>query len=223
MKKMNKILTVILLVSGWIQASNAQQFDQLTRPVATLSDSTQIRAMLDALLIPVPEQVHRADVLDVTLNGFGPNDLIVLHPSMETYEIGNDVPKLLQDSMKSWEITADYRIDATRQEGMRMASDLRARQDARTALTADVLSAVARYYQGDDFDLRMSQDTQGVRLEIWNYDPDAMHQKLPATPKDTLWQTFQFGAPIVLTAFKDVSDCVQTYVDRSRVRTRPCE
>lgn len=222
---MNKTLAAILFVcgSGNIQASNAQQFDQLTRPVAMLSDSTQIRAMLDALLIPVPEQINRAEVLDVTLNGFGPNDLVVLHPSMETYEIGNDVPKLLQDSMKSWEITADYRIDATRQEGMRMASDTQARQDARTALTADVLSAVARYYQGDDFDLRMSQDAQGVRLEIWNYDPDAMHLTLPAIPEDTLWQTFRFGIPVVLTAFKDVSDCMQTYVNGGRVHIHPCE
>jgi len=94
---------------------------------------------------------------------------------METYEIGSDVPQKLQESMKSWEIAADYRLDATRKEGRQITSNAHMSQDAREALTADVLSAVSRYYDGDEFDLRMSQDTQGIRLEIWNYDPDAMH------------------------------------------------
>ncbi len=185
---MIKVLVTALLVCGTVRASNAQQFDQLTRPVATLTDSTQIWAMLDALLIPAIGHVYQADVVDVTANGFGPNDLVILYPSMETYEIGSDVPHLLQTSMKSWEIAADYRLDATRQEALRIPSDAHLHQDARAALTGDVLSTVARYYGGDAFDLRMSQDPQGVRLEIWNYDPKALHYREPPNPvsQDTL-------------------------------------
>lgn len=222
---MIKVLAAALLVCGAVQTSNAQQFDQLTRPVATLTDSTQIRTMLDALLIPVVEHVHRADVVDVTANGFGPNDLVILYPSMETYEIGSDVPHLLQTSMKSWEIAADYRLDATRLEALRIPSDAHLRQDARAALTGDVLSAVARYYEGDAFDLRMSQDPHGVRLEIWNYDPEALHYRKPSNPvsQDTLWQTFQFAVPAVVMAFKDAADCIETYAEGDQVRTRPCE
>ncbi|MCY4158450.1 MAG: hypothetical protein OXE92_05365 [Bacteroidetes bacterium] len=222
---MIKILATILFLIGCIQPVNAQQFDQLTRPVATLSDSTEIWVMLDALLIPAIGRVDRADIVDVTSNGFGPNDLVILYPSMETYEIGDDVPQLLQESMKSWEITADYRLDATRQEGKRITADAHLSQDARAALTADVLSAVSRYYDGDEFELRMSQDAQGVRLEIWNYDPDAMHYRVPIRPvsRDTLWQSFRFASPEIVMAFKDASDCIETYTDQGRVHTRPCE
>ncbi len=221
---MNNIFAVLLLASGCIPAA-AQEFDQLTRPVATLSDSTQIRSMLDALLIPAFGRVDRADVVDVTANGFGPNDLIVLYPSMETYEIGNVVPRPLQESMQSWEIAADYRLDATRQEGKRISSDAHLSQDARAALTADVLRVVSHYYTGDEFDLRMSQDSQGVRLEIWNYDPDALQYSLPLgpAPGDTLWQAFRFAAPAVVMSFRDASDCIETYVGKDRVHTRPCE
>ncbi len=224
-KKMTKILIGIVLVFGCIQTTNAQQFDQLTRPVATLSDSTQIHDMLDMLLIPAIGRVDRADIVDVTANGFGPNDLVVLYPSMETYEIGNDVPRLLQESMKSWEIAADYRLDATRKEGINLVSDTQLSEDARAALTVDVLGAVSRYYDGDEFELRMSQDVEGVRLEIWNYDPTALHHHPPAmhTPIDTLWQIFRFATPAVVMSFRDASDCIETYANESRVHVRPCD
>lgn len=222
---MTKVLAIALLLSTAVQVSRAQQFDQLTRPVATLTDRTQIRAMLDALLIPAIGQVDQAEVVDVTANGFGPNDLVVLYPSMETYEIGTDVPKPLQQSMKSWEIAADYRLDATRQEAMRIPADAHLDQDARAALTGDVLSAVARYYEGDAFDLRMSQDPEGVRLEIWNYDPEALQYRVPpgSVRLDTLWQAFQFAAPAIVMAFRDASGCIETYAEAGQVHTRPCE
>lgn len=222
---MIRILAGTFLVLLCIRTANAQEFDQLTRPLATLSDSIQIKAILDALLIPATGRVDRVDVIDVTANGFGPDDLVLLYPSMETYEVGTDVPRLLQESMKSWEIAADYRLDATREESMRIASDAHHRQDARAALTGDVLGAIARYYEGDEFDLRMSQDTAGVRLEIWNYDPASLRYRLPLQPvaRDTLWQAFRFAAPTVVMAFKDASDCVQTYAEQGRIHTRPCE
>ncbi|MDE2770850.1 MAG: hypothetical protein OXI44_06710 [Bacteroidota bacterium] len=222
---MIRTLAGTLLVLLCIRIANAQEFDQLTRPLATLSDSIQIRALLDALLIPATGRVDRVDVIDVTANGFGPDDLVLLYPSMETYEVGSDVPRLLQESMKSWEIAADYRLDATREESMRIAIDAHGRQDARAALTGDVLGAIARYYEGDEFDLRMSQDTAGVRLEIWNYDPASLRYRLPLQPlaRDTLWQAFRFAAPAVVMAFKDASDCVQTYAGQGRIHTRPCE
>lgn len=222
---MIRILAGTFLVLLCIRTANAQEFDQLTRPLAALSDSTQIRAILDALLIPATGRVDRVDVIDVTANGFGPDDLVLLYPSMETYEVGADVPRLLQESMKSWEIAADYRLDATREESMRVAADAHNRQDARAALTGDVLGAIARYYEGDEFDLRMSQDTAGVRLEIWNYDPSSLRYRLPLQPvtRDTLWQAFRFAAPAVVMAFKDASDCVQTYAERGRIHKRPCE
>lgn len=221
---MIKILAAVLIGSCCIHSGNAQQFDQLTRPVATLSDSSQIHTMLEALLIPAIEHIRQADVVDVTANGFGPNDLIILYPSMETYEIGEDVPKIVQEAMKTWEIEADYRLDATRQEGERIVSDAYLSQDARAALTADVLGVVSHYYEGEDMDLRMSQDSEGVRLEIWNYDPDALryHSSVQATLRDTLWQTFQFAGPAVLLSFKDVSDCIETYAHNGQVFTRPC-
>ncbi len=222
---MIKLLATTMLGGLCLQTVDAQQFDQLTRPVAILSDSTQVWEMLDALLIPALGPVSQADVVDVTGNGFGPNDLVVLYPSMETYEIGSDVPQALLDAMKSWEISADYRLDALRAERTRIASDAHANQDARAALTSDVLGVVSRYYQGDHFDMRMSQDFEGVRLEIWNYDPSALQYRgsIQSASIDTLWQTFRFSSPAVVMAFKDVSDCVETYSENGFVQTRPCQ
>ncbi len=102
---------------------------------------------------------------------------------------------------------------------MRIAADAHSRQYARAALTGDVLGVVSRYSAWDEFDLRMSQDTAGVRLEIWNYNPGSLRYRLPLQPvaRDTLWQAFRFAAPVVVMAFKDASDCVQTYKRRTYV------
>jgi len=225
MNKIIKLLVTIGLEGAGLLNADAQQFDQLTRPVAILSDSIQVWEMLDALLIPALGTVDRADVVDVTANGFGPNDLVILYPTMETYEIGMDVPHALQESMKSWEISADYRLDALRPERRRIALDAHANQDARAALTTDVLGVISQYYLGDDFDMRMSQDSEGVRLEIWNYDPNALRYRGPVQPviQDTLWQRFNFATPTVVMSFKDVSDCVETHADEGYVQTRSCK
>ena len=215
----------VLLVCS--HTSNGQRFDQLTRPVATVMDSTQISTMLHDLLIPAAGPVSRMDIVDFTGNGFGPDDLIILYPSLETYLIGSDVPRTLQDSMNSWELTADYRLDATRDESTKVETDAHRRQDARAALTGAVLGAVSRYYDGDAIEMLLSRDADGVRLEMWNYDPNAMRYR--AQPReiapiavDVPGQTFRFGRPAYVMAFRDASSCINAVANDSTVVTHPC-
>ncbi len=221
----NGLWLVVLLLSAC--TSQAQHFDQLTRPVATLTDSVQIKAMLHDLLIPVTGPIHRADIIDFTSNGFGPDDLILLYPSLESYLVGRNVPRSLQDAMKSWELEADYRLDATTGESVKVEDDAHRRQDARAALTGAVLAAVARYYTGDAIDLLLKRDPGGVRLEMWNFDPAAMRYRVPQRALTQMTvsvpgQTFRFGRPTFVMAFRDTSSCVHAVATDSTVVTRAC-
>ena len=180
--------------------AGAQDFDQLTRPMALIADSSQITAMLGELLIPVDGPVSRAEVVDFTGNGFGPDDLIILYPTLETYLLGSDVPRTLQEAMKTWELKADYRLDATLDDSNSIAADAHKRQDAKAALMGSVLGAVGQFYDGADIDLRLARDSAGVRLEMWNYDPDAMRYRIPHRAAEHVaptWpaQRFEFARP----------------------------
>ena len=217
-------LVVLLSCPMW---SQAQHFDQLTRPVATMTDSKQIADMLHDLLIPVSGEVQSADIVDFTSNGFGPDDLIILYPSLETYLVGSDVPRSLQNAMKSWELKADYRLDATTGESAKVEADAHRRQDAQAALSGAVLGAVSRYYNGDAIELLLSLDPDGVRLEMWNYDPGAMRYRAPqhaaSQKKATEPQTFRFGRSTFVMAFRDASSCVKAVATDSTVVTLPCK
>lgn len=206
----------------------AQDFDQLTRPVATIADSTRVQTMLSELLIAASGPVSRAEVVDVTGNGFGPDDLIILHPSLESFLVGSDVPAALQEAMKTWELEADYRLDATIKDSQDISRDAHSQQDAKAALMGAVLSAVDQYYQGNDMDMRLEQDSAGVSLEMWNYDPGALQYRLPRRSNEPLpvhddyTQRFRFARPHFVMAFRDPSDCIEVYRTKSTTVTKPC-
>lgn len=207
--------------------ASAQDFDQLTRPVATITDTSKVKTMLTELLIAPAGPVSHADVVDFTGNGFGPDDLIILYPSLESYLVGSDVPRGLQEAMKTWEIKADYRLDATIDDSQKIAADAHRRQDAKAALMGSVLSAVGQFYQGDAINMRLAQDSLGVRLEMWNFDPDAMRYRVPlrapaAVATAVHGQRFEFARTRFVLAFRDPSDCIETVRTDSTMVTRPC-
>ena len=225
------LCVAILVCALPVAAAQGQHFDQLTRPVATIQERAMIDMFLDELLIPAPAQVDRIDVVDITGNGYGPDDMLLLYPSLETFLVGGAVPRAVQDVMKTWELEADYRLDATLQESARVAADAHRRQDARAALTGAVLQAITRYYAGDDIDMRLSRGEGGVRLEMWNYDPRAMRYSVrvrdaapaPALTSPLEEARFRFQRPRFVLSFRDASDCVLARLEGGKIKTRPCQ
>ena len=163
-------------------------------------------------------------MVDLTANGYGPDDIIILYPSLETYLVGADVPRDLQDIMKTWELEADYRLDATLEESRRVASDAHRRHDARAALSADVLAAVGRYYDGAAIEMRLTRAEDGLRLDMWNYDPAAMRYRAP-TPGAACMepeQRFAFAKPAYVMSFRDAAGCLMARRRGDTLQTRPC-
>lgn len=226
---LRRMALLFLLAALPVQRADAQHFDKLTRGVATVQDTVLIDTLLEALLIPARE-VERIDVIDLTANGYGPDDAIILHPSLETYLVGADVPRGVQDVMKTWELEEDYRLDATLEDSDRVERDAHQRQNARDALSGAVLGAIDRYYTGDEIDLRLSREASGLRLEMWNYDPAALRYAVPAqgpaclvaAPQEVREQQFRFSRPAIVLSFRDPGDCVVSSLQDGHVHTRPC-
>jgi len=216
-----RALSAFLLLTAAVSVANGQAFDQLTRPVATLVRPALIDSFLVELLIPPPDTISHIDIVDLTGNGYGPDDILVLYPSQETYPISANVPRVLQDLMKTWELDADYRLDATLDESQTLEADAHRRQDPHDAISGAVIGALTDYYVGTDIDLRLTRGADGLRLEMWNYDPDAM-QYQPRTTGPTTTQRFRFAAPRFVMAFREPSACVETYLEGKQLITRPC-
>ncbi len=221
------LATLVVLAAATLGALSvcAQDFDQITRPVAMLTRSAQIDSFLHALLIPLPDTVSRLEIIDLTGNGYGPDDIVIVYPSFAAYSVGSQVPRTLQDIMKSWELEADYRLDATLAESRTLEADAHQRKDPRGAIGGAVISAVASYYDGQAIDVRLTQQGGGLRLEMWNYDPLAMRYRMqpsgPACLTDRA-QQFRFTRPRFVTAFREPGSCIETRHDGDRLLTRPC-
>ena len=204
-----------------VGSAAAQQFDQLTRPVARVSDQEVMEMILHELLIAPPDTLTHMEVIDLTGNGYGPDDTLILYPSHETFLVGAEAPRRLQDVMKTWEIESDYRLDATVDEGARMAEDAHSRQDAQGALSADVLSAVERYYDGDNIEMRLTREATGLRLEMWNFDPEFMHYR-PGAACSHNGQRFSFARPAFVMRFRDATGCLVASQREGMLETHPC-
>ncbi|MFQ5569859.1 MAG: hypothetical protein ACE5G0_09305 [Rhodothermales bacterium] len=238
---MHFLLRRCLLMLGLVfvlarpQAARAQHFDQLTRPIASITSRTLIDTILDELLILAPDsaRVTRIDVVDLTANGYGPDDVLILYPALETYLLRGDVPAHVQAIMKQWELEADYRLDASLAESRRVEDEAHRRRSAADALSGAVIAVLGRYYHAPDIDLRLSRDQTGLRLEMWNFDPAAMQYvpppdgpecvpSEPPVPTLAFKQQFRFRQPRFILAFRDPGACVVTVLSGGKMQTRPC-
>jgi hypothetical protein len=190
------------------QAQQAD-FTQVTRPVAELSDQAAINELLTELIITpqIPkDSISRVEVVDVTGNGYGPDDLVVVYPSGETFNID---PSLMtgrvQDIMRSWSLESEFQYDGANAPADSFRPDTMQADtaDADTAETqfprpqdedpaeygimADVLETVQRNYRGEAVSLLLEKDANGFTFEMWDYDPQAMqYQAAPGGPPDTV-------------------------------------
>ncbi len=224
-------LFCVLCVFGWNRVGQGQSFDQITRPVAIISRPAQIDSIFTELLIPLPDSVTHINVLDVTGNGFGPDDMIIVYPDLTVYPLDANIPLVLRDMMKSWELSADYRLDITLAQSSLVEADAHLAQDVRGAISGACISAIERYYSGTDLDIRLQRNMAGLRLEMWNYDPAALQYKPPlsqtclANTDDTQIriQQFRFATPVIVTSFNDPGSCTEVHHIDGRTETRPCQ
>ena len=222
-------LAALLTCLALCAPAGGQTFDQITRPAAALTRPAQIDSFLTELLIPPPDTVTTVLIVDITANGYGPDDMVIVFPAQLVYPLGERIPASLQAIMQSWELEADYRLDATLAETRRVEADAHLARDARAAIGGACVSAIARHYGGADLDLRLTRRAGGLRLEMWNFDPDALRYRPPLpddcrTARAQEWgQRFMFARPYIVTSFNVPGDCVETRTVDGRTETRPCQ
>lgn len=84
---------------------------QSTLPRARVTDPAQIAFLIDRFLI-FEDSVSYMEIIDVTRNGFGPDDIAVTFPSQRTHFLGEFVDSLAQSLMLQWKFEAEFTQDA---------------------------------------------------------------------------------------------------------------
>ncbi|WP_263786386.1 hypothetical protein [Salinibacter grassmerensis] len=180
--------------------------------MAQLSDRAAIDEMLTELIITpqIPkDSIRRVEVVDVTGNGYGPDDLVVVYPSGETFNIDPSlVTGRVQDIMRSWSLESEFQYDGANAPAETFRPDTaqadtadadigeaqqpprgrpQSEEWAEDEIMADVLETVQRNYQGEAVSLLLEKDANGFTFEMWDYTPQAMqYQAAPGGPPDTV-------------------------------------
>ncbi len=186
--------TLLLTSSPAGVAGQAQpaQVTQSILPTARVTDPGDIQRLLDLMFI-FEENVERLDVIDVTNNGFGPDDIVVAYPSQQTYFLGADVDRAAQAIMDEWAFEAEFRRDASSQvppeqlDPARAPEAIAVEEHAEMAILADIMYALRRNYQAGPVRLLFERSEGAFTFQMWDYQPEAMQfVSRPSGPPDTL-------------------------------------
>lgn len=160
------------------QTPNSVDFTQVTRPVVEVTDSATIDYLLFELFVEPFEYPTRLQVVDVTQNGFGPDDVLIAFPSVEVFLIPGFVPDSVQTIMSGWEPEVEYRMDSGNMSSRALASLVGSEPDqarqAEGAILYDLVQAVERSYRDLPVALLFERDSIGFTFQLWDYNRPAM-------------------------------------------------
>lgn len=160
------------------QVPEQVDFTQVTRPVVQVTDSASIDFLLYELFFLPLEPPTRMQVIDVTQNGFGPDDVMIVYPSVEVFVIPEFIPDTVQTVMSGWAPEVEYRMDSGNMSSDALASLIGSEPDearrAEGALLYDLVEAVERSYHDLPFSLLFQRDSIGFTFQLWDYNRPAM-------------------------------------------------
>ena len=184
------LLGVFTLTPPLVLAQSAQ-VSQSVLPTARITNQDDILKLLDLLFI-FEEEVTRMDIIDVTSNGFGPDDIVVTYPSQQTHYLGADVDGEAQAMMDEWAFEAEFRRDASSQVTPQqfdpsLNPNIAEGEQAEMAILSEILYTLERNYKDEPVRMLFERDNGAFTFQMWDFEPPQMqHVAKPSGPPDTL-------------------------------------
>ena len=180
-------LVVLCTEAVYAQPGSGIGFTQLTRPVAEVNDPDQINFLLDQLIIPT-DSVESLQVVDLTGNGYGADDVIITQPMGSTYPLSRDLmTDQVEQMMNQWVLESEFQEDTGLLPAEAFKPDSLTQQPAESEIMYELLRAVERNYTDTPISVLLERDQQGITVQMWDYNPSAMrYQPPPSGPPDTL-------------------------------------
>ena len=203
-------LTCVLILS-WFnltypQHKNKVEVNQISVPKVSLSDSELISFFMDEFFIP-ETLVTKMDIIDVSLNGFGENDIVKLYPSDNVYFL-QFISDAAQKRMNQWEFKANFQI-TVQNEDVSFAEDYESNKPAYNIFGA-ILKGLNQNYQDLPIKIRFERDSSTVLFELWGHTENALKVIPKEEPrvKDVLLEQ------IAVKSDTTLYDCIFVYKTR---------
>lgn len=203
----------------------AQSFDQLTRPMVEITDPDMMDRLLSELLIVPPDSLEAIRLVDITGNGYGPNDLLVVLPGEQVHYLDMYMPLALRQMMDDWESDINFRAELRRGEEREALLAAHLDEDPARTIAGACVDAIAANYAGDDMSLLVRRTGADARVEMWNFDPLGLGYDADSGGAvcEVQTQRFRFAAPLTVNTLIEGERCVSVWVEQGQVKKQPCE
>ena len=170
---MKRILLVLVLLCSSIAWGQEAEVNQRVLPFAEIVDHEFLSRFLEEQFIfPEDPQFTSAAFLDVTGDGFGTNDLLVLYPGEEQIILSEYLPESMLEVLTRQNLETDYRLSSIRANSRILADEAEEDKDPKKALAGAFLGSLLHYYPEGNFKGYIEQVEEDVRITFWGYDPD---------------------------------------------------
>ena len=205
---MKRILIFFFLWILQAPFSNAQhknriEINQVTVPKISINDSKTISYFMDEFFIP-ETLVTKMDIIDVSLNGFGENDIVRLYPSDNVYFL-QFVSEEAQKKMNAWEFKANFQITAKNDE-LSIVDEYESNIPAYNIFGA-ILKGLNYNYQDLPIKIRFERDSSTVLFELWGHNEKALN----VIPDPTSRLKDPILTKIVAKSDTTLYDCIFVY------------
>ena len=223
-------LVALALLYGGTAYGQIQEADvsQRVLPAAEVHDLEFIRSFLeDQILFPEQGSYTSAVFLDVTNDGFGINDLLILEPSREQFLLSEYLPQDLLSRLAALNLEEDYRLTTVRNQSATITDEAETEENPRKAMAGSVLRSLVPYYSAGPLEMYLRQQDEEVNITIWGYDRDLFEFVPNATqcivPPSEPLVVEMFSEPTLRT-YLDFEGCVvvENWTANGKVVSRSC-
>jgi len=223
------IIASVLLFAGAAYGQDQEaDVSQRVMPAAEVYDLEFIRQVLeDQILFPENDSYTSAVFLDVTQDGFGINDLLVLEPNRDQFLLSATLPQDLLSRLSALNLEEDYRLQTVRGQSAVVTEEAEMEENARKAMAGSVLRTLGAYYSAGPLEMYVRQQNEEVNITIWGYDSERLTFVPNATrciaPPSEPMLVEMFSEPTV-RSYLDYDGCVvvENWTVDGKVVSRSC-
>ncbi len=227
-----RILPLKLLVLCAVYPVWGQQgyVTQRVVPVVEINSREFIQSLLEEqFILPEDSEFTHALFYDITRDGFGSNDVMVLYPSEEQFQLGAYLSGEVSGTLRTQDMATDYNLVTIREYAELLTEEAENEMDPKKALASSMIRTIQSYYSDGDFQGYISRQDQDVQITFWGYD-ESMWQFLPRVaqciepPEREPVMIVAHKQPEIRT-FLDIDGCVivESSTTSSEISSRVCE
>ncbi len=203
---------------------------QRVLPVVELTDLDFVRSLLEEqFILPEDPDFTHALFYDITRDGFGSNDVMVLYPSEEQFQLGAYLSGDMADALGTQGLATDYNLVTVREYAQFLVEEAEIELDPKKALASSMIQTIQGYYSDGDFQGYISRQGEDVRVTFWGFD-ESMWQFIPdltqcinPTERDPVMLMAHKQPEI--RSFLDIDGCVivESSSTEVQISSRVCE